>query len=111
MARAREPGWQSGGTLPRADEVGAGEVDLCRGGGRRADQKCPERALRLAVLWRKGSFGSDSEAGDRFAERLLLVAVPCREQGRSLFDFLVGAAEAAVRGIAAPSLLHASLGS
>ena len=26
-----------------------------------------ERALRPAVLWRKGSFGSDSEAGCRFA--------------------------------------------
>ena len=30
-----------------------------------------ERALRPAVLWRKGCFGSDSEAGSRFAERLL----------------------------------------
>src|SRR5262249_56548717 len=28
-----------------------------------------ERALRPAVLWRKGSFGSDSIAGSRFAER------------------------------------------
>ncbi len=25
-----------------------------------------ERALRPAVLWRKGSFGSDSAAGSRF---------------------------------------------
>ena len=25
-----------------------------------------ERALRPAVLWRKGSFGSDSDAGSRF---------------------------------------------
>ncbi len=32
-----------------------------------------ERALRPAVLWRKGSFGSDSEGGSRFAERLLIV--------------------------------------
>ena len=36
-----------------------------------------ERALRPAVLWRKGSFGSDSEAGSRFAERLLTVAATC----------------------------------
>src|SRR5205814_6956326 len=30
-----------------------------------------ERALRPAVLWRKGSFGSDSEAGGGLARRLL----------------------------------------
>jgi transposase len=41
-----------------------------------------ERALRPAVLWRKASFGSDSEAGSRFAERLLTVVASCRQQGR-----------------------------
>jgi transposase len=64
-----------------------------------------ERALRAAVLWRKGSFGSDSEAGSRFAERLLTVAATCRQQGRRLLEFLVAAGEAAVQGTAAPSLL------
>jgi transposase len=67
-----------------------------------------ERALRPAVLWRKGSFGSDSEAGSRFAERLLTVVVTCRQQGRHLLDFLVAAGEAALQGSAAPSLLPAS---
>src|ERR671937_709317 len=57
-----------------------------------------ERALRPAVLWRKGSFGSDSEGGSRFAERLLTVALSCRQQGRPLLDFLVGAGEAALCG-------------
>ena len=57
-----------------------------------------ERALRPAVLWRKGSFGSDSEAGSRFAERLLTVVATCRQQGRPLLDFLVAAGEAALRG-------------
>jgi transposase len=64
-----------------------------------------ERALRSAVLWRKGSFGADSEAGSRFAERLLTVAATCRQQGRPLLDFLVAAGEAVRRGTAAPSLL------
>jgi transposase len=64
-----------------------------------------ERALRPAVLWRKGSFGSDSEAGSRFAERLLTVVATCRQQGRRLLTFLVAAGEAALRGTAAPSLL------
>jgi transposase len=69
-----------------------------------------ERALRPAVLWRKGSFGSDSAAGSRFAERLLTVVATCRQQGRSLLDFLVAAGEAAVEGTAAPSLLPAGQG-
>jgi transposase len=69
-----------------------------------------ERALRPAVLWRKGSFGSDSEAGSRFAERLLTVVASCRQQGRRLLDLLVAAGEAALLGTAAPSLLSSQLG-
>ena len=68
-----------------------------------------ERALRPAELWRKGSFGSDSEAGSRFAERLLTVVASCRQQGRSLLAFLVAAGEAALRGSPPPSLLAAPL--
>jgi transposase len=64
-----------------------------------------ERTLRPTVLWRKGSFGSDSAAGSRFAERLLTVAATCRQQGRPLLDFLVAAGAAALQGTAAPSLL------
>ena len=62
-----------------------------------------ERALRPAVLWRKGSFGSASEAGSRFAERLLTVVATCRQQGRALLDFLVAAGAAALLGTAPPS--------
>ena len=68
-----------------------------------------ERALRPAVRWRTGSFGSDSEAGSRFAERLLTVVASCRQQGRRLLDFLVAAGEAVVRG-RPPSLLPVAQG-
>ena len=68
------------------------------------------RALRPAVLWRKGSFGADSAAGSRFAERLLTVLATCRQQGRPLLDFLVAAGEAVLRGIPPPSLLPALQG-
>ena len=64
-----------------------------------------ERALRPAVLWRKGSFGSDSERGSRFVERMMTVVATCRQQGRHLLDFLVTAGEAALKGTPAPSLL------
>ncbi|HYS30045.1 MAG TPA: transposase [Candidatus Limnocylindria bacterium] len=64
-----------------------------------------ERALRPAVLWRKGSFGSNSEPGSRFAERLLTVVASCRQQGRPLLGLLIAAGDAARQGTAAPSLL------
>jgi len=67
-----------------------------------------ERALRPAVLWRKGSFGSASERGSRFVERMLTVAATSRQQGRNVLDFLVAACEAHARGEPAPSLLPAA---
>ena len=69
-----------------------------------------ERALRPAVLWRKGSFGSDSAAGSRFVERLLTVVATCRQQDRLLLDFLVAAHQAALRGSSPPSLLSTPRG-
>jgi transposase len=66
-----------------------------------------ERALRPAVLWRKGSFGTQSADGSRFVERIMTVAATCRQQGRSLLDFLVAATSAARLGLPPPSLLPA----
>jgi transposase len=66
-----------------------------------------ERALRPAVLWRKGSFGTQSEDGSHFVERLLTVAATCKQQGRSLLDFLAAATTAARLGLPPPSLLPA----
>jgi len=64
-----------------------------------------ERALRPAVIWRKLSFGSASERGSRFAERIMTVAATCRQQGRSVLEYLVAASEAHALGEPAPSLL------
>jgi transposase len=50
-----------------------------------------ERAVRHAVCWRKTSYGTDSERGSRFVERMLTVVASCRQQGRSVLDFLVQA--------------------
>lgn len=66
-----------------------------------------ERALRPAVLWRKGSFGTQSDSGSRFVERILTVAATCKQQGRSLLDFLVSAVTAARLGLPPPSLVPA----
>jgi transposase len=47
-----------------------------------------ERALRGSVILRKISLGSQSDAGERFAERALSAAATCRLQRRSLFTYL-----------------------
>ena len=44
-----------------------------------------------------------------FAERLLTVAATCRQQERSLLDFLVAAGEAALHGTVMASLLPSPL--
>jgi transposase len=64
-----------------------------------------ERALRPAVLWRKGSFGTQSADGSRFVERIMTATATCKQQGRSLLDFLVTAIMAARFGLPPPSLL------
>jgi transposase len=64
-----------------------------------------ERALRFAVLWRKGCFGSDSERGSRFVERLLTVRATLRVQGRDLYTYLKDACTAVLHGTPPPSLL------
>lgn len=64
-----------------------------------------ERALRKPVLWRKGSFGSNSGRGLRFVERILTVGETCRQQGVGMLDYLTRAIEAYRAGLPAPLLL------
>lgn len=64
-----------------------------------------EQALRPAVLWRKGSFGTHSADGSRFVERMLTVSASCRQQGRPVLRFLQAALIAAHSGLTPPSLL------
>ncbi len=47
-----------------------------------------ERALRPAVLWRKGSFGTRSDAGSHFVARILSVWATCKQQGVPLISWL-----------------------
>lgn len=65
-----------------------------------------EQALRPYVLWRKGSFGTQSERGSRFMERMMSVIQTCRLQGRHLLSFVTQAMEYSIgRHITCPSLL------
>jgi transposase len=64
-----------------------------------------ERALRAAVLWRKGCFGNQSENGSRFTERILTTVATLRQQNRNVVDYVVAAIQAHRTGQIAPSLL------
>jgi transposase len=67
-----------------------------------------ERELRAFVLWRKRSFGAQSERGHRFAERLMTIAHTARKQGVAILAFLTACFEAQLDGTSAPSLFDGS---
>lgn len=64
-----------------------------------------ERSLRHAVIWRKLSFGTQSATGSRFTERMLTVIETCRQQSRSVFEFLTETIHAHFHEQTKPSLL------
>ena len=66
-----------------------------------------ERLLRRGVLWRKNAFGSASERGLRFVERLLTVVQTLRLQKRPVLEFLYQSLVAHRAGLSAPKLLPA----
>lgn len=66
-----------------------------------------ERALRPAVIWRKTSYGTDSEAGSRFVANVLSVVATCRQQGKNVLEFLTACCQADLQSQPPPSLLPA----
>lgn len=64
-----------------------------------------ERQVRPGVLWRKRSFGTQSQAGSRFAQRIMTVVATLKQQHRNILDYLTEACEAANWGKPPPSLL------
>jgi transposase len=65
-----------------------------------------ERLLRRAVLWRRRSFGCNSEAGCRFVERILTVVQTCRLNGNSVLEYLCNAVYNHRHGLTCPSLIN-----
>jgi transposase len=64
-----------------------------------------ERAVRAAVLWRKGCFGSQSDAGMRYVERILTITATCRQQQIHPLDFVCRAISAFRHSAPPPQLL------
>jgi transposase len=60
--------------------------------------------VRRFLIYRKLSFGSQSEGGQRTIERLLSVDQTCRLQRRSLYAYLSDTLTAKARGDPIPAL-------
>ena len=63
-----------------------------------------ERALRRCVIWRRRSFGTQSESGSLFVERIMSAVMTLRQQKRDVLDYLVTACHANLLGQSVPSL-------
>lgn len=72
-----------------------------------ATNNASERALRHAVHWRRTSYGTQTDTGNRLVERLLTVRETCRLQGRRLHDYLTTAITADQHGHPIPPVLAA----
>lgn len=66
-----------------------------------------ERELRRLVLWRKRCYGSQSDRGDRFVERMMTVTHSLRKQSRDVLAFLRGCLLAQLGQEMLPSLVPA----
>jgi transposase len=66
-----------------------------------------EREIRSFVLWRKRSFGTRSDRGNRFAENLMTVAHTARKQQRNVLAFLTECCQTARDEMRPPSLFAA----
>ena len=64
-----------------------------------------ERAIRPGVLWRKGSFGTQSAEGSRFVETMMTVVATLKQQYRNVLDYVTAACEATQHGQTVPPLL------
>ena len=64
-----------------------------------------ERAIRPAVIWRRTSFGSQTQAGSHFVARMLTVVTTLKSQKRNVLEFITQAVVAARGDNTPPSLL------
>ena len=72
-----------------------------------ATNNTAERALRHGVLWRKTSYGTQTDHGNRAVERLLTIRETCRLQSRRLHTYLAAAITAHQHGAPVPTPLQA----
>jgi len=91
----------------RFAEHGAAYFEFVTTPGVEPTNNLAEQAIRFVVIDRHVTQGTRGEAGRRWCERIWTVVASCRQQGRSVFEYLLAAVQAAFAGAAAPSLLPA----
>ena len=69
-----------------------------------------EREIRAFVLWRKRSYGAQSDRGNLFAERVMTVAQTARKQHKNVLAFLTACCRARLARRPLPSLFAPDLG-
>ena len=57
-----------------------------------------EQGLRHGVIWRKLSYGTQSEVGERFVERVMTVAETLKRQARNSFDYFTNCFREFIQG-------------
>jgi hypothetical protein len=70
-------------------------------GGQRSTQLT--QSVWFFVVWRKQSWGTQTDHGDRLVERLLTIRETCRLQGRRLHDYLTTAITAGLHSHPIPA--------
>ncbi len=66
-----------------------------------------EQQIRFYVLWRKSSFGTQSERGNVFVERMMTTTATCKLQKRNRHNYITSAVVAHLKNEPVPSLLPA----
>lgn len=64
-----------------------------------------EQKIRTLVIWQKTNFGTQSQAGSLYMERIMSVVATCRLQNRNILEYLTDAVKSYVGKYAPPSLL------
>lgn len=66
-----------------------------------------ERQIRKYVIYRKLSFGTQSERGSRFIERIFSISATCKQQGKNTIDYIKQVIINFNCGLPPPELLNA----
>ena len=65
-----------------------------------------EQGLRHGVIWRKLSYGTQSESGERFVERVMTVAETLKRQAKNSFNYFTNCFREFIRGGHAPPIFE-----
>ena len=95
---------EAGNLARRFHQHGASYLKFITTPGLDPTNNVAEQAIRFVVIDRKISQGSRSEWGRRWLERIWTVIATCRQQKRSIFEFLTEAISTWLSGKAPPTL-------